>query len=95
VLFLDIAPDQARLRGGYGEERDEKEAMQARVREVFKRLGDETEASSSAVDSRVRVDTTREGNSKATGAGADASANTGGEGEGEGDSVAGYRRWER
>jgi hypothetical protein len=53
--------------------------MQARVREAFKRLGDETsQASSSAVDSRVRVDTTCEGNSKATGAGADASANTGG-----------------
>jgi dTMP kinase len=65
VLFLDIAPDQARLRGGYGEERYEKEEMQARVREAFKRLGDETQASSLAVDSRVRVDATGEGNSKA------------------------------
>jgi dTMP kinase len=45
VLFLDIAPDQARLRGGYVEERYEKEEMQARVRETFKRLGDETETS--------------------------------------------------
>ncbi|KAJ2915311.1 hypothetical protein MD484_g5114, partial [Candolleomyces efflorescens] len=41
VLFLDIAPEQARLRGGYGEERYEKEEMQIRVREAFKRLGDE------------------------------------------------------
>jgi dTMP kinase len=30
------------LRGGYGEERYEKEEMQARVRQAFKRLGDET-----------------------------------------------------
>jgi dTMP kinase len=42
VLFLDIAPEQARLRGGYGEERYEKEEMQARVRQAFKRLGEET-----------------------------------------------------
>jgi dTMP kinase len=41
--------------------RYEKEEMQARVREAFKRLRDETQASSSAVDSRVRVDTTCEG----------------------------------
>jgi dTMP kinase len=40
--------------------------MQARVREAFKRLGDETtQASSLAVDSRVRVDATGKGNSKA------------------------------
>jgi dTMP kinase len=42
VLFLDIAPEQARLRGGYGEERYEKEEMQARVRQVFQHLGEET-----------------------------------------------------
>ncbi|KAJ2937084.1 hypothetical protein H1R20_g8, partial [Candolleomyces eurysporus] len=46
VLFLDIAPEQARLRGGYGEERYEKEEMQARVRQAFKQLGDETRTSS-------------------------------------------------
>ena len=34
VLFLDIAPEQARLRGGFGEERYEKEEMQARVRQA-------------------------------------------------------------
>ncbi|KAF5339427.1 hypothetical protein D9611_009846 [Ephemerocybe angulata] len=43
VLFLDIAPEQARLRGGYGDERYEKEEMQARVRQAFKRIGEEAE----------------------------------------------------
>ena len=41
VLFLDIAPEQAKLRGGYGEERYEKEEMQARVRKMFKKIGEE------------------------------------------------------
>ncbi|KAG8835255.1 Thymidylate kinase [Serendipita sp. 400] len=38
VLFLDISPEVARQRGGYGEERYEKEEMQMRVREVFRRI---------------------------------------------------------
>ncbi|KAG2011209.1 thymidylate kinase [Coprinopsis cinerea AmutBmut pab1-1] len=46
VLFLDIAPEQAKQRGGYGEERYEKEEMQARVRQAFKRLGEETASGS-------------------------------------------------
>ncbi|KAM6492602.1 thymidylate kinase [Amanita muscaria] len=41
TLFLDISPDQARERGGYGEERYEKEEMQTKVREIFKRMGKE------------------------------------------------------
>lgn len=41
VLFLDISPEAAKQRGGYGEERYEKEEMQRRVRESFKRLGEE------------------------------------------------------
>ncbi|EDR09673.1 uncharacterized protein LACBIDRAFT_189987 [Laccaria bicolor S238N-H82] len=41
VLFLDIAPERAKLRGGYGEERYEKEELQARVRGIFQRLGSE------------------------------------------------------
>lgn len=41
VLFLDIDPDVARLRGGFGEERYEKEEMQKRVRMLFNRLGGE------------------------------------------------------
>ncbi|KAL0567849.1 Thymidylate kinase [Marasmius crinis-equi] len=41
TLFLDITPEKARERGGYGEERYEKEEMQRKVREVFGRLGSE------------------------------------------------------
>lgn len=34
-MFLDLSAEQARARGGYGEEVYEKEAMQKRVRELF------------------------------------------------------------
>lgn len=39
VLFLDIPPEKAKLRGGYGEQRYGKEEMQAWVRNIFQRLG--------------------------------------------------------
>lgn len=38
VLFLDISSENAARRGGYGEERYEKEAMQQKVRTLFKQL---------------------------------------------------------
>ena len=38
VLFLDISADKAKERGGYGAERYEVEAMQERVRDLFKKL---------------------------------------------------------
>lgn len=38
VLFLDISPEDAAKRGGFGEERYEKEEMQAKVRTLFKDL---------------------------------------------------------
>lgn len=42
TIFLDISPEQAaEQRKGYGEERYEKLEMQARVREVFGRIGKE------------------------------------------------------
>ena len=41
VLFLDITPGKAKERGGYGEERYEKEEMQKRVRKIFHRIGGE------------------------------------------------------
>ena len=41
TLFLDIEPEQARARGGYGEERYEREEMQVRVRAVFGRIAAE------------------------------------------------------
>jgi dTMP kinase len=37
-VFLDISTDDAAKRGGYGEERYEKEEMQDRVRELFETL---------------------------------------------------------
>jgi len=42
TLFLDLAPEEAAARGGYGEERYEEEALQARVRTMFKNLGSQT-----------------------------------------------------
>lgn len=44
TLFFDVSPGKARERGGYGEERYEKEEIQARVRTIFKRLVDEAHA---------------------------------------------------
>jgi dTMP kinase len=38
VIFLSLSSDAAALRGGYGEERYEKEEMQRRVRDVFNLL---------------------------------------------------------
>ena len=38
MIFLSLSSDAAALRGGYGEERYEKEEMQRRVREVFAQL---------------------------------------------------------
>jgi len=39
TLFFDITPEVARARGGYGEERYEREELQARVREQFVHIG--------------------------------------------------------
>ncbi|KAJ7068826.1 thymidylate kinase-domain-containing protein [Mycena amicta] len=41
TIFFDISPEAARARGGYGEERYEKEEMQKRVRELFGVLASE------------------------------------------------------
>ncbi|PPQ69374.1 hypothetical protein CVT26_002529 [Gymnopilus dilepis] len=41
VLFFDITPEKAKERGGYGEERYEKEEMQLRVRKAFHRIAEE------------------------------------------------------
>ncbi|OBZ66494.1 Thymidylate kinase [Grifola frondosa] len=39
TLFLDVSPEKAKERGGYGDERYEKEDVQERVRDVFERIG--------------------------------------------------------
>ncbi|KAF8325876.1 uncharacterized protein EI90DRAFT_3128406 [Cantharellus anzutake] len=41
VLFLDVSPEVQKSRGGYGEERYEKEDVQRRVRSVFRRIESE------------------------------------------------------
>ncbi|TFK39573.1 thymidylate kinase [Crucibulum laeve] len=50
TIFLDISPETAKERGGYGEERYEKEEMQRKVRAVFGRIGGEMIASSERGD---------------------------------------------
>ncbi|CAG9983522.1 unnamed protein product [Clonostachys byssicola] len=40
VVFLDLTPEEAEKRGGWGEEKYEKGAMQRRVRELFRELGE-------------------------------------------------------
>ncbi|KAJ7274522.1 thymidylate kinase [Mycena haematopus] len=51
TLFLDITPEQARSRGGYGEERYEKEEMQRKVRDIFHQISTEfTEATWVTID---------------------------------------------
>jgi dTMP kinase len=49
VIFLDVSPDVARQRGGYGEERYEKEEMQIRVREIFRKIETDTVQSNSGL----------------------------------------------
>ncbi|KAG5650988.1 hypothetical protein H0H81_010313 [Sphagnurus paluster] len=41
ALFLQITPEAAKARGGYGEERYEREEMQRSVGEIFHRIGAE------------------------------------------------------
>ena len=47
TLFLDISPEKAKERGGYGEERYEKEQMQRRVAEIFDTLAQEIKGNNS------------------------------------------------
>eukprot|EP00298_Acanthocystis_sp_HF-20_P028920 c7774_g1_i1.p1 GENE.c7774_g1_i1~~c7774_g1_i1.p1 ORF type:complete len:216 (+),score=71.05 c7774_g1_i1:58-705(+) len=42
VFFLDVSPEVARTRGGYGEERYEKEEFQKKVKSLFLSLQDES-----------------------------------------------------
>jgi len=45
TLFLDISPEAAQLRGGYGEERYEKEELQQKVRQVFATIAEDVRRS--------------------------------------------------
>lgn len=44
VVFLDLEPEEAARRGGWGEEKYEKEEMQKKVRELFRQLADDEQA---------------------------------------------------
>ncbi|GJN74849.1 thymidylate kinase [Purpureocillium lilacinum] len=48
VLFLDLDERAARARGGFGDERYEREAMQARVRDIFRGMAADADAGSSS-----------------------------------------------
>lgn len=48
TVFLDISPEAAKLRGGYGDERYEKAELQQRVREVFRKIQDDVQQTSGA-----------------------------------------------
>ena len=56
VFFLDISPAGAAARGGYGEERYEKEEMQTRVRSLFQRLFDLVHPKEDTATSIVTID---------------------------------------
>lgn len=51
VIFLDLDPEEAENRGGYGNEKYEKKVMQERVRELF--LGLRSIGEEEAVDMKV------------------------------------------
>ena len=60
TLFLDIPPEVVKGRGGYGEERHEKEEMQQKVREMFQRIGWEMVFDTDVDSQWVTVDAIRE-----------------------------------
>ncbi len=53
VLFLDLPPEVARQRGGYGEERYEKEELQRRVREAFRRIERDVDVDTDETESKA------------------------------------------
>lgn len=55
VVFLDLTPEEASRRGGWGDEVYEKAEMQARVRELFRGLGGITEGGEAERDEDVVV----------------------------------------
>ncbi|CAZ86296.1 unnamed protein product [Tuber melanosporum] len=60
VLFLDLDAEVARRRGGFGGERYEVEAVQRRVRDLFKEVGEKEEGRWRVVDAGRSVEEVRE-----------------------------------
>jgi dTMP kinase len=56
LFFLDISSADAAKRGGYGEERYEKEEMQARVRTLFQKLFSKLDIAVHQVDAGRTID---------------------------------------
>ena len=56
VIYLDVSSEVARQRGGYGEERYEKEEFQNKVRKVFERLRAEDAGMWHVVDACMTLD---------------------------------------
>jgi dTMP kinase len=50
AFFLDVAPEVARKRGGFGEERYENEELQTAVRKVFKQIGSDVQERWEVID---------------------------------------------
>ena len=50
VLFLDLSPEIAKLRGGYGEERYESTQIQLAVRKIFATVGQDVGATWKSID---------------------------------------------
>ncbi|CCO28485.1 dTMP kinase [Rhizoctonia solani AG-1 IB] len=50
AFFLEVAPEVAKQRGGYGQERYENEEMQRAVRETFQRIGKDVHETWQVVD---------------------------------------------
>lgn len=67
TLFLDITPEKAKDRGGYGQERYENEDMQKRVRGIFERIGGEMDVTTPTINRKwVKVDAGQEKDAVAT-----------------------------
>lgn len=60
VVFLDLDPEEAKKRGGFGEERYEKIEMQKRVRELFRDVGERVREGMVTVDAGRSVEAVSE-----------------------------------
>ncbi|KAJ6440165.1 thymidylate kinase [Purpureocillium lavendulum] len=76
VLFLDLDERAARARGGWGDERYEREAMQARVRAIFRDMAGADAAAAAATASTTAAATAAAPTTTAASTSAPASAST-------------------
>ncbi|KAG8733287.1 Thymidylate kinase [Ceratobasidium sp. 423] len=60
AFFLEVSPEVARQRGGYGQERYENEEMQAAVRQTFQRIGKDVQERWEVIDANRTQDEVEE-----------------------------------